>query len=181
MLFLSTELPPGTRWSESTCRARFSTPHDSRLRLRRFRLRTHSMLRREVLSTQYYSQHHNDKFIPDIERQSRLIYVDYFEHTFFPIWSISTQSATCWDLELPLSLDLSQEQPPGIKSMSCSSLFTCYSFPLSFAFVFYIFVILRKYFESGTTSRYCTCLFSVFIFIPSPLFLFYIFVLCKNI
>ena len=50
-LFLSTELPSGMRWSESTCRARFSTRHDSRLRLRRFRLKTRSMLRREVLTT----------------------------------------------------------------------------------------------------------------------------------
>ena len=102
-----------------------------------------------VLSTQYYSQHHDDKVIPDIERQSRLIYVDYFESTCFPIWSISAQFATCWDLELPLSLDLSQEQPPGINSMSFSSIFTWYSFPLlSFFFTFFCFVL------SGTTSRY---------------------------
>ena len=50
-MFLSTELPSGMQWSESTFRARFSTRHDSRLRLRRFRLKTHSMLRREVLTT----------------------------------------------------------------------------------------------------------------------------------
>ena len=103
-----------------------------------------------LLSTQYFSQHHDDKFIPDIERQGRWIYVDYFESIFF--WSISTQFATCWDLELPLSLDLSQEQPPGIKSMSFSSLFTWYSFPL--LYFFFHFCCFVKYFGPWTTSRY---------------------------
>ena len=41
---------------------------------------------------------------------------------------------------MPLSLDLSQEQPPGNKSMSFSSLFTWYSFPLH-CFCFFTFLL----------------------------------------
>ena len=49
---------------------------------------------------------------------------------------------------------LSQEQPPGNKLMSFSSrLYVIHS--LSFAFFFYIFVVLQNNFESGTNSRYC--------------------------
>ena len=42
---------------------------------------------------------------------------------------------------------------------------------LPFAF-FYIFVVLRKYFESGTTSRYRPCIFFCFYFFPLLYFSF---------